>query len=227
MAPPGGGVRTSLANMAQAVTNRIRGQRADPAPPGKGAPILSYSFGGGANWAPGVGNTPDISQFAPVFQPSGGLFAPGLPLAPVERERTRAWDFSVGYNYIYTPRSFEPVSFHELRALGQGRPEYVKACCERTVRNSARTALNRLVITLEHPADSAVQSAGVFHECRQDGGALLGSGHLTSDVRHQTAGRYTTQPPSRSSTACRTGLQVVIWVTLAARSAASSGFIFA
>jgi hypothetical protein len=27
------------------------------------------------------------------------------------------WDYPVGYNYIYTPRSYEPVTFEELRAL--------------------------------------------------------------------------------------------------------------
>ena len=31
----------------------------------------------------------------------------------------RALDYPVGYNYIYTPRSFEPIGFAELRALAQ------------------------------------------------------------------------------------------------------------
>ncbi len=40
-------------------------------------------------------------------------------MVPVERERLRQWDFATGYNYIYTPLSYEPVSFRELRALSQ------------------------------------------------------------------------------------------------------------
>src|ERR1700739_3071818 len=88
----------------------------------KAAPIWSYGMGGGAAAQPGTpgpGNIPDISQFAGTFQPSGGLFAPGYPLVPVERERLRQRDFPVGYNYLYTPRSFEPISFPQLRALAQ------------------------------------------------------------------------------------------------------------
>ena len=29
----------------------------------------------------------------------------------------RLWDFPVGYNTIYTPRSYEAIGFDELRAL--------------------------------------------------------------------------------------------------------------
>jgi hypothetical protein len=89
----------------------------------KAAPIWSYGMGGGASAQPGSGftagpgNTPDISQFAPTFQPSGGLFAPGYPLVPVEQEQLRRRDYPVGYNYLYTPRSYEPISFRQLRAL--------------------------------------------------------------------------------------------------------------
>jgi len=83
-----------------------------------GAPIMSYSWGqnaGGFN----TGNNLEMTRFAPVFQPSGGLFAPSYPVVPVEPERTRRWNFPVGYNLTYTPRSFEPVGFAELRALAQ------------------------------------------------------------------------------------------------------------
>jgi hypothetical protein len=76
--------------------------------PTPGAPIQS----------PG-GNPPDLTQFSETFEPSGGLFAPGYPLPPVEPERLRALDYAVGYNYIYTPRSYEPIGFAELRALAQ------------------------------------------------------------------------------------------------------------
>ena len=59
------------------------------------------------------------ARFAPVFQPGQGIFSPGYPLAPPEPERVRLWDFPVGVNTIYTPRSYEPVSFAELRALAE------------------------------------------------------------------------------------------------------------
>lgn len=57
------------------------------------------------------------AQFGPVFQPGEGIFSPGYPLAPPQAELLRLWDFPVGVNTIYTPRSSEPVSFAELRAL--------------------------------------------------------------------------------------------------------------
>ncbi len=57
------------------------------------------------------------AQFSTVFQPGQGVFSPGYPLAPPEPERLRLWDFPVGVNTIYTPRSYEAVSFDELRAL--------------------------------------------------------------------------------------------------------------
>jgi HK97 family phage portal protein len=111
--PPPGGMRSSLASMvASLISRRPKTAPQGGATPGKGAPILSYSWG-----QSGSGANVDITQFAPVFQPSGGLFAPGYPLVPVEPERVRAWDFPVGYNYVYTPRSYEPIGFAELRAL--------------------------------------------------------------------------------------------------------------
>jgi HK97 family phage portal protein len=44
-------------------------------------------------------------------------FSPGEPTAPAYPEALRLWDFPVGVNTIYEPRSDEPVSFAELRAL--------------------------------------------------------------------------------------------------------------
>jgi HK97 family phage portal protein len=38
---------------------------------------------------------------------------------PPEREQVRLWDFPVGYNTTYTPRSYEPIGFDELRALAE------------------------------------------------------------------------------------------------------------
>jgi hypothetical protein len=85
-------------------------------PPGGNRSQLSVSYGWGQ-----VGNLSggqDVTQqFADQFQPGSALFAPSFPLAPVEPERVRLWDYPVGYNYIYTPRSYEPVTFAELRAL--------------------------------------------------------------------------------------------------------------
>ncbi|HTV88002.1 MAG TPA: phage portal protein [Stellaceae bacterium] len=78
-------------------------------PPSGGVrtPLVSYTWGQEGLEA----------QFRNVFQPGQGIFSPGYPLAPPEPERTRIWDFPVGVNTIYTPRSYEPISFAELRAL--------------------------------------------------------------------------------------------------------------
>jgi len=54
-----------------------------------------------------------------IRTPLAGLFSPGEPLVPPERERLRGWDYPVGANTIYTPRAGEPVSFAELRALAE------------------------------------------------------------------------------------------------------------
>src|SRR5260221_106688 len=59
------------------------------------------------------------AQFGNVFQPGQGIFSPGYPLAPLEPERVRLWDYPVGVNTIYTPRAYEPISFAELRALAE------------------------------------------------------------------------------------------------------------
>jgi HK97 family phage portal protein len=80
---------------------------------GKRTSLLSYTWGG---W----GSQKEITQFANVFQPDQGIFSPGYPLVPVDRERVRLWDFPVGYNTIYTPRSYEAIGFGELRALADG-----------------------------------------------------------------------------------------------------------
>jgi hypothetical protein len=78
-------------------------------PPSGGTrtPLVSYTWGQEGLEA----------HFQNVFQPGQGIFSPGYPLAPPEPEDTRLWDFPVGVNTIYTPRSYEPISFAELRAL--------------------------------------------------------------------------------------------------------------
>jgi len=81
-----------------------------PPPGGKRSSLASYTWGG-------FGSQNDLTQFRNVFQPDQGIFSPGYPLVPPEREGVRVWDFPVGYNTIYTPRSYEPIGFPELRAL--------------------------------------------------------------------------------------------------------------
>jgi HK97 family phage portal protein len=83
-----------------------------PPPAGKRSSPASYTWGG-------FGSQNDVTQFRDVFQPDQGIFSPGYPLVPPERERVRVWDFPVGYNTIYTPRAYEPIGFHELRALSE------------------------------------------------------------------------------------------------------------
>src|SRR5262252_10410218 len=94
-----------------------------PQPGVKRTPLVSYTWGGRGTQPEGASSpdisrsssadlsaaTPrgDISRFANVFQPDQGVFSPGYPLAPPDFERVRLWDFPVGYNTIYTPRSFE------------------------------------------------------------------------------------------------------------------------
>jgi HK97 family phage portal protein len=84
-----------------------------PATGGKRTSLLSYTWGG---W----GNQQDVTRFRNVFQPEPGIFSPGYPLVPPDGERVRLWDFPVGYNTIYTPRSYESIGFEELRALADG-----------------------------------------------------------------------------------------------------------
>ena len=83
-----------------------------PPSSGKRTALASYSWGG---W----GTQNDLTQFRDVFQPDQGIFSPSYPLVPPERERVRLWDFPVGYNTIYTPRSYEAIGFDELRALAE------------------------------------------------------------------------------------------------------------
>jgi hypothetical protein len=116
MPSPGAGTQTSLVGRVQTMMASARAAfRGKP-----GAPVQS----------PGDKNNPaDLTQFAADFEPSGGLFAPGFPLPPVEPELLRAVDYPVGYNYIYTPRSFEPIGFAELRALAQSH-DITRLCIE-------------------------------------------------------------------------------------------------
>src|SRR5882757_3782844 len=79
---------------------------------GKRTSLASY------NWS-GWGTQTDIGQFREVYQPGQGIFSPSYPLVPMQPEQVRLWDFPVGYNTIYTPRSYEAIGFDELRALAE------------------------------------------------------------------------------------------------------------
>ena len=47
----------------------------------------------------------------------GGLFSPGLPPVPTDKQQVRAWDFSPAQNLQWTPRSIEPFGFPSLRSF--------------------------------------------------------------------------------------------------------------
>jgi hypothetical protein len=75
---------------------------------------VSYNWGNANNLA---GSQDIAARFKDVFQGNSALFSPNYPMVPPTPELARLWDYPVGYNYIYTPRSYEPVTFEELRAL--------------------------------------------------------------------------------------------------------------
>jgi HK97 family phage portal protein len=77
--------------------------------------LVSYNWGSPGRLA---GGQDEVARFATVFD-TGGIFSPGQPLVPPDRERLRVWDFPVGVNFIYTPRAYEPIGFGELRALAE------------------------------------------------------------------------------------------------------------
>ena len=58
------------------------------------------------------------AQLAASFENGQWLFSPGLPPEPTSGQMpTRSLEFPTGYNQIWTPRSYEPFSFPELRAF--------------------------------------------------------------------------------------------------------------
>jgi len=83
-----------------------------PVPDDRRISLASYTWGG--SWSQN-----DITRFRDIFQPDQGNFSPSYPLVPPEREQIRLWDYPVGYNAIYTPRSYEAIGFDELRALAE------------------------------------------------------------------------------------------------------------
>lgn len=84
--------------------------------PAPGRQPVSYTMG--YSWG-GQGTANDLTAFRDTFLPDGGIFSPNYPLAPPEPERLRVWDYPVGYNAIWTPRSYHEIGFAELRALAR------------------------------------------------------------------------------------------------------------
>lgn len=85
-----------------------------PPPGGKRTSLVSLA----GNAYQLAGDQNQMARFRSTYG-TGGLFSPGEPLVPVEPEKVRLWDFPVGWNYIYTPRHSEPISFAQLRALAE------------------------------------------------------------------------------------------------------------
>lgn len=82
--------------------------------PGKGQRTSLVSLSSDAYRLAGDQN--EMTRFRATWG-TGGIFSPGEPLVPPESEKTRLWDFPVGWNFTYTPRAWEPISFAQLRAL--------------------------------------------------------------------------------------------------------------
>lgn len=83
--------------------------------PGATVPPLTYAWGAaGTLW----GGQQALARMDATFD-STGLFSPGEPLVPADREPARTWNFPVGYNRVYTPRAWEEVGFDDLRALSR------------------------------------------------------------------------------------------------------------
>jgi HK97 family phage portal protein len=114
--PGAGGSQTSLASMVSWLTSRFRAQPQQK----KGAPIASYTMGNDSTGLSGGARGGNIQQFAPVFQPTAGMFSPNFPLVPTDRQNVRLWNYPVSWNTNYRPRSYEPIGFEELRALASG-----------------------------------------------------------------------------------------------------------
>src|SRR5579863_9372062 len=93
------------------------------------------------------------TQFREIYQPGQGIFSPGYPLAPTEPERVRLWDFPVGVNTIYTPRSYEPVSFEELRRLAEAHD------ITRLAIETRKDQLEKLDWTIRPRADTTARPA--------------------------------------------------------------------
>ncbi|OJY66433.1 phage portal protein [Rhizobium sp. 60-20] len=63
--------------------------------------------------------TQSLAQFSTyaTFQPSSGLFSPGLPPIPPDPQPVRVQDFPTGVNLNWTPRAYDPFGFPALRSF--------------------------------------------------------------------------------------------------------------
>lgn len=73
-------------------------------PPGGIRTSLAFTMAGGG-------------PLASTFQPSQGLFSPGLPVPPGDPQPVRVIPFHAGVNTIIQPRAYEPITFAQLRAF--------------------------------------------------------------------------------------------------------------
>jgi hypothetical protein len=83
------------------------------------AAMLSRPFSSKPNSAAATNTQADLTRFKETFQPDAGNFSPGFPLVPPQPEPLRSWNYPFSYNTVYTPRSYENISFDELRALAE------------------------------------------------------------------------------------------------------------
>ncbi|NTF67964.1 phage portal protein [Rhizobium rhizogenes] len=58
----------------------------------------------------------EFSTYA-TFQPSSGMFSPGLPPVPPDPQPVRVTDFPTGVNLNWTPRAYETFGFPALRSF--------------------------------------------------------------------------------------------------------------
>jgi hypothetical protein len=57
------------------------------------------------------------ATFQSTFDPSWGKFSPGTPVAPIDKQPPRRFDFATGVNTLVAPRSLEAFGFSQLRAF--------------------------------------------------------------------------------------------------------------
>lgn len=65
----------------------------------------------------GVKTSLDPKTLLAAFQPGNSMFSPGIPPTPQAQFPTRRFDFPVGVNLQWTPRSTEVYTFRSLRAF--------------------------------------------------------------------------------------------------------------
>ena len=103
--------------------------------------------------------------------PQGDAFSPGEPTIPAFREALRLWDFPVGINTVYEPRTDEPISFTELRALAD-RHDITRLAIE--TRKDQLEKLDWTIkprVTRRSDGEARARAAQVAEFCRRPDGA--------------------------------------------------------